>query len=290
MSRRVRKEAMPLIDSFFDKLPRSIFKRSELGRLLEENRGHWGVAASTTAQQFIELLLSETRLHEIRLEFPPRPEIRFAWGDASIYQLLMSLNRKAYCSHYTAMVLHGLTEQIPKTWYVNIEQPAKPKPPGELSQSGIDAALRRAPRKTKRIALYDDQRICVLNGMQTGNLGVVEMTAPDGAQVRVTNIERTLIDITVRACYSGGVFEVAKAFEAAKGTASINKLAAMLKKLDYVYPYYQAVGFYVERAGYRDAAVDLLRKFEMKYDFYLDHGLKDKAYAKTWRLYVPKGL
>jgi predicted transcriptional regulator of viral defense system len=36
----------------------------------------------------------------------------------------MSLEQDAYFSHYTAMQLHGLTEQIPKVMYLNVEQHA----------------------------------------------------------------------------------------------------------------------------------------------------------------------
>ena len=116
MGKKSREITLSAVSAFFEELPLKVFKRAQIARLLEENRIPWKAAPSITPHRFIGLLLEQTPLREIRLEFPSRPEIRFAWGDASIYQLLMSLNRKAYCSHYTAMVLHGLTEQIPKTW------------------------------------------------------------------------------------------------------------------------------------------------------------------------------
>ena len=98
-------------------------------------------------------------------------------------------------------------------------------------------------------------------GETQANSGVIEETVvPDAGPLRLTNLERTLIDITVRPVYSGGVFEVAKAFELAKEKLSVNSLTAMLKKLEYTYPYHQAVGFYLERAGYKSSLLDLLRK------------------------------
>ena len=50
----------------------------------------------------------------------------------------------------------------------------------------------------------------------------------------VTGVERTLIDATVRPVYSGGINEVLTAFSRASKMVSINKLVAMLKKINYI--------------------------------------------------------
>jgi hypothetical protein len=129
--------------------------------------------------------------------------------------------------------------------------------------------------------------------MYTNQLGVITENVNYGEQsatVRLTIIERTLLDVTVRPAYAGGVSEVLKAYELAKERASVNRLAATLEKLGYVYPYHQAIGFYLERAGYKGASLDLLKRFPMNFDFYLTHQIGQKEYVKRWRLYVPKGL
>jgi hypothetical protein len=48
----------------------------------------------------------------------------------------------------------------------------------------------------------------VLSGKHTGGLEVREMPLASGAKVRVTSLERTLIDATVRPGYVGGVASV----------------------------------------------------------------------------------
>jgi len=112
----------------------------------------------------------------------------------------------------------------------------------------------------------------------------------DGGRVRVTGIERTLIDIAVRPAYSGGVGEVAHAYVAAKGRFSSNRLSAMLSQLDFTYPYEQVIGFYLQRADYPQSAIHLFRRKSFKFDFYLAHGMRETEYVKEWRLFVPRGF
>jgi predicted transcriptional regulator of viral defense system len=205
-------------------------------------------------------------------------------------ELIQSIRPEGYFSHFTAMQLHGLTTQVPKTSYLNFEQRATGGE-GALSQQAIDRAFRQKCRVTTNMVNFQDHRICILNGRNTRQSGVIEWTTNDGANVRVTDIERTLIDATVRPIYSGGVQEVAKAFEAARDQVQISRLAAMLRKLKFLYPYHQAIGYYLERAGeYRTAQLDLLRSFKMEFDFYLTHAMKETQYVKAWRLFVPKGF
>jgi predicted transcriptional regulator of viral defense system len=275
----------------FREQSKRLFTYADLQSILEENREFWRLTKSTTLDDFIEFLTKYGRLDRIEINFLSRKMIRYIWGNASAYEVALSWHPASYLSHYTAVYLHDLTEQIPKMIYLNVEQPRKTPPPRKLDQANIDTAFKRPMRRSKAVAPFGDFEICLLSSMGGLNLGVVESDGPEGEKIRLTNVERTLIDITVRPGYAGGVFEVLKAFRNAKGKVSINRLAAMLKTLDYVYPYHQAIGFYLERTGaYDEPTLRLLRKFELKYDFYITYDMRDPEYSKEWRLFFPKGL
>ena len=83
---------------------------------------------------------------------------------------------------------------------------------------------------------------------------------------------------------------VASAFEMASERASVTRIADYLKKLNYTYPYHQPIGFYLQRAGYGESELRLLRNFPMEFDFYLSHGIKSPEFNEEWRLFVPKGF
>jgi predicted transcriptional regulator of viral defense system len=141
------------------------------------------------------------------------------------------------------------------------------------------------------VAPFGELRICLLNGRNTGQLGVIEIDEPKVGRLRVTGIERTLIDAAVRPVYSGGVFEVAQAYKMARERVSINKLVAYLKQLAYTYPYHQAIGFYLDRSGvYKDSQIKLLRQFPMNFDFYLANRMGGGQYNEKWRLFIPQGF
>jgi hypothetical protein len=286
------KKAKSDIARFFLVQPSHVFLASELKRILASHILDWKIDLGVTLKVFVFFLLSEGILREIKLSFPGKTFTRYIHENASVFEIALSLYPKSYLCHYSAVFLHALTEQIPKTVYVNHEQRQSSISVGELQQSRIDMAFRNAQRVSNYRAAFQDQEIIALNGKNTNNLAVMELKGPHGETLRVTNIERTLIDIVVRPMYAGGVFEVLNAYKSAAGRISINKLTALLKQLKHTYPYHQAIGFYLERAGvYSAAHVDLLKKaFPMELDFYLVHGMREKEYSKKWRLYYPKGM
>lgn len=279
------------IQTFFDDQENSIYRLSDLREIFNRHSGAWRLKKSETLSNFIKELTEITRLKKIELDFPNRKETRFVWGDVPIYRVMMDLNPTCYFSHYTAMFLNELTEQIPKTIFLNTEQ--TPKPAGfitDIEQKNIDAAFRNQARGTNNITTYADFKIYHLSGKFTNNLGVVEYELPDTGLVRTTNIERTLIDAVVRPGYSGGVFEIKKAFEAAKDKLSVNKLLSYLQKLNYKYPYHQSIGFYLEKASYSYNQLKLVDELEKPFNFYLDYKMGEMNYDAKWKIYYPRGL
>lgn len=295
MSRSRIQIAKADIVSHFDGLPSHVLKLKEIRAVLTEQRGFWRLAQNTTAEQFIGFLEKHSKLKLYEFPFPQRGEKCYVWGEVPLLTVLLGIKKGLHFSHYTAMRMHGLTEQLPKSVYLTDERTTgHPTDRGKLSQSDIDHAFKHPARISSNWATYDDKKIYLLNGADTDHLGVVTQQASneDGqeVQVRVTNVERTLIDATVKPMYAGGVFEVAKAFALANDRLSVNRLIAMLRKLDFAYPYHQAIGYYLERAGYKSSQLDLVRRLPMEHDFYLTHEMGETRYEPTWRLFVPNGF
>jgi hypothetical protein len=289
---------------YFEGLPQKVFLRTDFARILAAQASEWSAPKSLTPSRLITVLFKRGSLKDIELiltrtldasaEREPSERrkalTRYAWRTPSPYSIGVSLRSGAYLSHASAVFLHGLTDEVPKTIYVNKEQSAKPIGTQTLTQDAIDRAFKNRQRQSTYIFEHESYRYILLSGKNTNRLEVSEMSLQDGALVSTTKLERTLIDIAVRPLYAGGVFEVTKAYSAARERVSAATLIATLRKLDYTYPYHQAIGYYMERAGFSGSQLDRLRSIGLQYNFYLANAMPSPHFVPEWKLWVPDGL
>lgn len=292
-AQKLLKQIEPNIVKLLYKNPNQVFSIKDVSSILRELKRDWTLPNKVKTQGFLNFLLENNILKAIDISTPYLETTKYVTKNASIYEIALSLNKDSYLSHYTALFLHNLTDNVPKIIYTNKEQTRKsvPKKENKLLQENIDRAFSRPMRKTNHIAKIKDQNIDVylLNGKNVDKTGVTSISL-DGRKIPITSIERTLIDITVRPDYAGGYEEVYNAYKMAKGNFSVNRLVATLKKMDFMYPYHQAIGFYMEKAGYDDKLLRLLKKIGIEHNFYLTYNIKDTCFSDTWQLYYPKGF
>ena len=185
------------------------------------------------------------------------------------------------------MFLHQLTLQIPKTYYLNVEH-SKDIPSQGLTQDAIDNAFSQTQRKANSSLTYNTKKVYILNGKKTDGLGVIQKVN-ESESYKYTDLERTLIDIAIRPVYSGGVFEVLGAYQGAKTQIDPVKLESYLTQLNFIYPYHQVIGFYLEKAEYDAKTLRLFEK-DQKFKFYLTYNIRSKEFSSKWNLYYPKGM
>jgi hypothetical protein len=262
---------------------KKIFTYSDLMDILAKNRHEWGLDGSISLHTFLEFLVANKLIKIEEIKFSSRTFVKYIWGKIPIHDLLMSLHSNAYFTHHTAMHLHKLTQREPEAIYLNLEQRPKFRDDdATLFQENIDNAFKRRARTTTNIATYQHRKIFLLNGMHTGNLGVEELNLTGTKKYRVTNLERTLIDATVRPVYSGGVAEVLQAYKSARNKISVKTLVRLLQKLNYIYPYHQAIGFYMQQSGYEDSALKVIRESNaIEHDFYLANEIKKRIIQES---------
>jgi hypothetical protein len=281
------------IIAYFENHPRNAFTDADLADILSKRAGDWRLAVNTTVDKFARFLLEATAMRMISIvpigKASYRTATRYVWANASPYAVAATLEARAYLSHGAAVLLHGLSDQLPRIICVSREQSPQYGEAGTLTQGGIDRAFLQPERVSNAQFAYDNFQFVLLHGKNTGRLEVGSITY-GREQLPVTKLERTLIDITVRPTYAGGVYQVLEAYRRAQSDMSTSILLATLKKLDYVYPYHQAIGFYMQRAGYAPLQYERLRSLGLNHEFYLAHGLREREFDSAWRLHFPKGF
>jgi predicted transcriptional regulator of viral defense system len=263
----------------------------ELQELLQFAHRELGVAKSVREGRLLAFLVEHCGVRELTLESKVyEPKTRYVFGELSPYVVAVSLYEKSYLTHASAVFLHGLTDQVPKTLYVNREQSPQRTPRLKPSQERIDRAFSQRQRLSKLTYSFDGYAVVVLAGKNTRRLGVISASVARRVKVPVTGLERTLIDIVVRPAYSGGLVQVLEAYKRAVGRVSVPRLLRILKRLDYVYPYHQAIGFLMERAGLPAENLEPLRAMGTPFRFYLGYALRETAFDEKWQMNYPRGL
>ena len=284
--------SLPAIEGYFDKESVKSFTEKKFSEILNKNSHDWNIQPNRNTRQVLDYLLKrEMLVKNSFINDSNEVKLIYSWKTQDEYTVISGLKSDSYFAYYTSLFLHQLTLQIPKTVYLNFEHKSEKKSNDHetnLTQEAIDHAFNGSQRKSSLTFSFNDKKIVLTNGKFTNKLGVVKRQN-NNQWFEYTNLERTLIDIAVRPVYAGGVFEVIEAYKIAKGKLNVRRMAKYLEKLDYIYPYHQVIGFYLEKAGYADRDVESFKK-EMKFNFYLTYDIRKREFSEKWKLYYPKGI
>ena len=284
--------SLPTIEGYFDKESVKSFTEKKFSEILNKNSHDWNIQPNRNTRRVLDYLLKrEMLVKNSFINDSNEVKLIYSWKTQDEYTVISGLKSDSYFAYYTSLFLHQLTLQIPKTVYLNFEHKSEKRSNDHetnLTQEAIDNAFNGSQRKSSLTFSFNDKKIVLTNGKFTNKLGVVKRQN-NNQWFEYTNLERTLIDIAVRPVYAGGVFEVIEAYKIAKGKLNVRRMAKYLEKLDYIYPYHQVIGFYLEKAGYADRDIEFFKK-EMKFNFYMTYDIRKREFSEKWKLYYPKGI
>lgn len=269
-----------------------VFSIIELKQLFQLHRSSWEVPKTFNYRAIVDLFVRLEVLKNLSFKTPDKfnEKLLYTFGSPTIYAVATAFKSGSYLSHLSAAYIQQLTLNVPTRLYVSKERSSSKRESGDLTQAAIDKAFREPARTSQNVFELMDYSIVYLETQSPPQLGIVQLKYLDDT-LHVTCLERTLIDMTVRPHYSGGIHQVLEAFFRAKESLSIPILISILRKLGHVYPYHQAIGFYLEKAGYDSESFNRFKKlFPMNYDFYLVHDMREPIYDPEWKLYLPSGM
>ncbi len=282
------------ITFFFEKDKNKAYTTNDIQKIFDQNRDQWEIAGYRNYKHFItflnerKILILDVQNHEYKNS---KKQI-LRKKSASPFDVGLTVKKEGYLSNYSAMQFHQLTLQVPKTVYISVEKYTVIGNPKSSEVVLAQAAVDKAFSKPQRVATesykseYDGFKYIYLQRKHTStNIGITIIN-----DLTVTDIERTLIDIAMRPVYSGGAFQVLEAFKNAKDKVNLDKIARYLDELDYIYPYHQLLGFYLDLVGFQEKSLNHFLKKKTDINFYQTYNLSNKKLNEKWGIYYPTGL
>jgi hypothetical protein len=244
MTRSKCAQAEPRIIERLNDAKRTAFSETEIAGILYEEQANHTLSQHMRLPDLITKLSKRGHLNPIilRSELYDQSITRHCRSSFSPFELALSIQGASYLSHGTAAFLHGLIPKMPASLYLNVEQSVKPRRESSLTQDAIDRAFAREQRTSKLKYTHEGIAITKLSGKNTGKLGVEQINGPTSEVLRASQYRKNIDRRGGRPTYAGGLDSVVGIYRAAKDRVSIPNLLDTLDKLDYVYPYAQAIG------------------------------------------------
>ena len=203
---------------------------------------------------------------------------------------------QGYFCNLSSVYFHSLTDQVPGVVYVCNEtiSPRERSSMKALPEPAIRAAFIKPHRHTRNIVDGREGAVIILDRERGTDFGVATIRGrhplyPQG--MRITCLERALIDSVVAPQYNGGIASVLAYFQAAKRRVRMERMVEIYRDLHFVYPYAQTIGFLLERAGVLERAAAMRDAYPPRQKFFIDHEAKSTwTYDERWMLYHPRGL
>lgn len=184
------------------------------------------------------------------------------------HELAMKLAQPAAISHWSALMVHDLTDQLPRTTYISTVK-------GAVTQS------------SRHVHCFDFHFVQFTSERFFG----VETTWSGDSQVQVTDLERTVIDAISRPKYCGDLAIAQLAVFGAGSRLDLERIVDYALKLDAATC--KRLGWHLERYGIDESVLRKLREVPVRGYVRLDpSGPKLGPCGGKWSIQenVPKGL
>lgn len=251
---------------------------------------------------FEEVLVREKLLHRLEVTTGTRSVTAlYASGaptDWDAYQVARALCPNGYFCNLTSLFYHTLTNQVPSAIYLAVEsireKDQRGRKPPALSDAAIFEAFIQPHRVSRHKCRFQKHEIVITERVGRMGAGVEEVRkanriCPRGT--RITGLERALIDAVVHPQYNGGLMTVVEVFRTGVPQVDPQRLREVYDQLAFRYPYWQAIGFLLDRVGASSVAAAFSRNLSPMNKFYLDHGAKTSwAYNQAWKIFYPKDV
>ncbi len=202
--------------------------------------------------------------------------------DTDIFQKALAFQKGSFLSMSSSLNFQGLSSFSDDFIYVSREQPPKNSPVGvsALTQAAIDHAFQSPYRRTRSFGKFEGKYIVLLSPKYSNSFAV---TTHKG--IRVSSVNRALVEMVVNVQYFKSSAHIIETFKPLKNLLSANEVCNVLDHFDLIYPYYQSLGFHLEKIGFGKKELKCFSTKISPFDFYTEKNLTAYRYDAFWKIY-----
>jgi len=255
---------------------------NDLHELLASLKAKQLVSQSISSTQFFTLLQTRVGLRTYSVSSEKINKVRYTlYSDANIYDFVSTFGADGFFSMTTALNLQGLSNAKSQLVFFSKELSVKNATVEKsLTQAAVDQAYQKEYRLSKSIVAYEEKHIVYLTPKYTKRVEVIKHE-----QYWVSSIHRVLVEMLFNVQYFKGFQSVLEIFEPLQNDLDVQCVFNVAKSFDPIYPYYQLLGFTLERLGFERKSLKIFKDEVSELKFYVEKNKDTYQYDGYWRIY-----
>ena len=228
---------------------KSIYSQKDLYNLLFKLKEQKLVAQNLTSIKFFLFLQEKLNIKTYSVYSDKIRKERYSIKEINNYQLCNSFEKDSFFSMTTALNIQGFSSFMNNFIFYSKELTPKYNiylDGKTLKQEDINNAYSKPYRKTKSIAKYKNNYFIYLTPKYTSKAGVIKYN-----NYYVSSINRVLIEMLINIQYFKTYETIINCFKPISNHINPIEVYTILKEFDLIYPYFQLLGFTLEKLGFK---------------------------------------
>lgn len=274
------------IDNILSLTKSKTYNTSQINMLFRETKIKNYIGQSMSRSSFIKRLL-ELQKKQVNITMNDKYlSIHSYDNDISETKILQMFRKKSFYSMSSTLIILGLSNFRDNFIFLSQELSQKNTSTTNksLSQDSIDNAFKKDYRRTNMIGEYEHKHIVFLSPKHTNYYEVI--TNEDG--IRLSSINRAFVEMIVNVQYFKSSKEIINTYKPLKDKLDIDIIYNVVERFDFIYPYFQCVGFYLHKIGFTNKDLKRFKTKVSNISFYTDKKQNNYQYDTYWKMYWVK--
>lgn len=239
------------------------------------------VSKSLSFNNFLLRLIDEG-LNQFSINIRGHSKVRYTMNKTfDIYSFCNTLERNGYFPMTTSLNIQNLSNYRNDYIFITKERTVRADFYDiKLKQEDIDRAFSKKPRRTNAHDKIEGYRVVML---ETNNTSAYEIVDFNG--VKVSSVNRTFVEIISNIHYFQSSNKVIELFKQMEIRLDIDIIYSVIEKFDFIYPYFQLAGFYLERIGYKREQLKQFYTKKTDLKFYTEKNKEKYSFDEYWNIY-----